>query len=570
MANLDDWGKGNETNQEMAKATQKSELGQKVSGKLKGKAKGLVKKGTKKVKDKLGADGLKQTAKGAGKVLQKAAKSTLKHPATWVVLALVFLLGGSGFTKSMSSTEQEMLVGGVPVNSILTEDGELSGEGVSILMSDCPELKVAEDGTHLVDKGAAKEANAKLVYSVFKSNGLSDEMIAGILGNMEHETEVVDPTCIEGIYNEPNQVGPRKQAAFADLDAWTTGTIFPKYEENGISISKAGYQGPSGKYYCGIGLIQWTGEGAEQILTVAQGLGRNWYDMDFQLAYMLSDAYYRKGFFAKWKAEPAQTVSEAAYYFAKWYEGNTSHGAVGRIEKAEAWYPIIQSWTVDSAYANSITALAGSMGLVETDNALAAKGKNCGTSSIGQYDNSSMAAAMVSYAYPSTSEAHNDGTAIYQQVHRYIFPGDSYFKSCDRSVACAVRWSGSDDTYPKGNTDYQLSYLRNSDKWESVGMAGSLTMADLQPGDVFCVSGHTFMYVGTELIQRFHPGANPSFDTVSGSLEDYSPGCCAQASEIIGRGGMDWNGHGEYEVFRCVKPDNSETYQAAGGAAVVE
>lgn len=86
---------------------------------------------------------------------------------------------------------------------------------------------------------------------------------------------------------------------------------------------------------------------------------------------------------------------------------------------------------------------------------------------------------------------------------------------------------------------------------------------------MFIVNGHTFMYVGTDLIQQFHAGTDPSYNSVSGSLEDWSPACDASTSSILGRGGQDWNGHGEYEVFRCVKPDNSTTYKDAGTSAVV-
>lgn len=590
MANLNQYGNRNQTDAAMEEASQSGE-GQKLFDKASHKAGGKVTGGVKrklfgkktgdapskpsvtelasKARNSVKEKGLIGAMKDGIRFKGQAAKGLLKNPMTWGVLALVLIFGKTAENLFADDSDAFGMTQDEFTTTLLTESGDLSEDGVAVLMSDCPKTKPASDDVHAVDKNASMEANARLVYSVFKSYGLSNEKIAGMLGNMQHETDIVDPTCIEGIYNEPNQVGPRKQEAFADLNAWTTGTIFPLYEKRGVSISKPGYMGLDGNYYCGIGLIQWTGEGAEHMISIANAMGKNWWSMDFQLAYMLSDTHYRKGFLQRWMGEGDQSVSDAAYYFAKWYEGNTSNGAVGRIAKAEEWLPIIETWEVDTAYVQSVMALSTTMGGVSGDTQMAKKADQCGTSR-GDYDNSSMASAMVSYAHPSTAAAHNDGTELYQAVHRAIFPGDSYFKSCDRSVACAVRWSGSDDTYPAGNTGFQLNYLKSSDKWESVGMAGSLTAEDLLPGDVFCVSGHTFMYVGTELVHQYHPDTDASYETVSGSLEDYSPGCCNQAADILSRNGQDWNGHGEYEVFRCVKPDNSPKYKDAGSTVHLE
>ena len=104
-------------------------------------------------------------------------------------------------------------------------------------------------------------------------------------------------------------------------------------------------------------------------------------------------------------------------------------------------------------------------------------------------------------------------------------------------------------------------------------MSGSVSMEDLAPGDVFILDGHTFMYVGHEIIEQVHgANANENADSVSASFGERSPGCGNDATNIVvTNGGMDWDpSRGQYEIFRCVQPDNSTTYQNAGSDSVIE
>ena len=575
MANLDEY----------MKEAEEDNLGKDMTNAAKGAvkkaAKKPVKKAMKRAKDRImdvtGANVLKASAKNGAKAAIKAVLNLVKtglskNPVTWVlwavlVIGCVILISAEGDTSSDSSQEAIIATSGeVSSSEEVPGSGQLSDDEVIILMSDCPETTV-EAGE--VDEDAATLRNAQQLYSVFKSYGLTDECISGILGNLSVESGI-DPTGVEGIYDEPFQMGPRKQEALADLDTYVVNVLFPLYESNGVSISQSGYQGTDG-YYCGLGLIQWTGPGAETFLRVADSLSYQWYTMNFQLAYMVCDSQYRPGFFAEWKENPSATPEEAATKFAHDYEGNTRMAQEERQAAARDWYEQMSSWSVDEALANSVLALAGSMGGIADDDAIGESADKCKTNSA--YDNSSIASAAVSYAYATQAEGNgNNGTELYQRVHDYIFPGDSYYMSCDRGVACAVRWSGSDDEYPSGPTNSQYDYLIASPKWESLGMAGDLTMEDLLPGDVFILDGHTFLYTGSEIIQSVHgENADPSYDSVSASYGERSPGCGADASQILARGGVDWDSsRGQYEVFRCVQPDNSTTYQNAGSDSVME
>ena len=434
-------------------------------------------------------------------------------------------------------------------------------------MSDCPELVKKESGE--VDEDAMMLKNAQSIFSVFKSYGLSDECISGILGNMSVEGGI-DPTAMEAIYDEPQQMGPKKTEANADLDAHTQNVVFPAYASAGVSINKDAYRADDGKYYCGLGLVQWTGPGAYQMISVGKSTGAQWYQMEYQLAYMLSDAHYRPGFFADWKKNPSGSPSDAALFFAAKYEGNTIMAQDERCAAAQDWYEKMASWEVNDAYYQSVLALSNSMGGVASDDDIGNRADNCGTNDA--YNNSSMASAAVSYAYATQEQGNgNNGTSLYQTVHDNIFPGDPHYMSCDRSVACAVRWSGSDDEFPAGPTGTQLSYLMSSPKWKNLGDSASVTMDQLQPGDIFCLDGHIFMYTGKVLIQQIHgSAAAESSDSVSGSFEERSPGCGNDATDIIvNRNGQDWIGRGTYQIFRCVQPDQSDTYKNAGSSSAV-
>lgn len=573
---------------EYLKDAEQNNLGQDLKQEAKKQAKKQIKKPIKKIgkrlknriMDVLGINRLKKMAKqGAKKVLKagmRAAGTALKsfltflvsNPVGWVV-GVILVTGGVALASQLK--EQD----GKELTSILNEStnesgtiGGLSDDEIAVLMSDCPELVKKESGK--VDEDATMLKNAQSIYSVFKSYGLSDASIAGILGNMSVEGSI-DPTAIEAIYDEPQQMGPKKTKANEDLDAHTQNVVFPAYASNGVNINKDAYKGDDGKYYCGLGLVQWTGPGAYQMLAVGASTGAKWYQLEYQLAYMLSDAHYRPGFFAEWKSKPSDSPTDAALYFAKGYEGNTIMAQSERCTAAEDWYTKMADWEVNDAYYQSVLALSNSMGGVASDNDIGDRADNCGTNDA--YDNASIASAAVSYAYPTQAQGNgNNGTALYQTVHDNIFPGDPHYMSCDRSVACAVRWSGSDDEFPAGPTGTQLSYLLSSPKWKHLGDSASVSMKDLAPGDIFCLDGHIFMYTGTELIQKIHgSAAAETSDSVSGSFEERSPGCGNDTTDIVvNRKGQDWIDRGTYQVFRCIKPDQSSTYKNAGSSSAVD
>ena len=69
--------------------------------------------------------------------------------------------------------------------------------------------KAADAKAEAVNTEAITLDNAKKVWSVFKAYGLSNEQIAGILGNWSVESGI-DPSGFEGIFSEHFQpTGPK-------------------------------------------------------------------------------------------------------------------------------------------------------------------------------------------------------------------------------------------------------------------------------------------------------------------------------------------------------------------------
>lgn len=103
--------------------------------------------------------------------------------------------------------------------------------------------------------------------------------------------------------------------------------------------------------------------------------------------------------------------------------------------------------------------------------------------------NKDLARAGCLIAWPTIENSKgNDGTELYQYIHDHVIEGDTIYKSCDRSVCTAVRWSGVDDNFPAGNTTTQLDYLVSSPNWVEIDWGGNVEM--LRPGDILIRKSH--------------------------------------------------------------------------------
>lgn len=422
-------------------------------------------------------------------------------------------------------------------------------------------VDAAQEGAgKTLNTNGTEDKEAQKIYSVLRTYGLKDNTIAGILGSWHRESHV-DPTSVEGIFDEPYEIGPRKKEALSHLASYTS------------KVSTGSSQYGSGSGACpGIGLGQWTGGNGLKLMAFAKKIHRNWYDLDTQLAYLLATPT-PTGMDAKtfWHGiENTNSVDAATAYFLTHWEG-VSGNALGEREKAANDFKRkMSNWKIDSKYGNSVLSLAKSLGASATQQAVSDAADACADAQTESGDNSNLVNAALSYAWDNEKLATgNNGTKLYQAVHDGIFPGDTYYMSCDRNVAMAVRWSGTDIHYPIGPTSAQLQYLASSKKWKKIGSTDHFDYDKLKPGDVMVKNGHTYLYVGNKAVQasikrgqhklsRVPKGA----DDVDASYGERSGGIGVEARYSI----ID-HGDGPYDIYRNINPDHSTKYKSVGASA---
>lgn len=393
------------------------------------------------------------------------------------------------------------------------------------------------------DIDAQTEVNAKGLYSVYKEAGFSNVQIAGVLGNFHKESNI-DPTSVEAIFNEPFSIGTRKQQAIdCNFDL-------------SVYAPDAGY---SYDYCAGVGLAGFTGPNNEQLRNFAESNHKNWYDLDVQIAFSIGQYASADWLNNTYKVTNYGNTNEATEAFMNGYERPAADAAdlAGRQAYAAEWYTRMGEWAVDVTYANSVLAMANTAIGDGNNQAVSVGLHDC--KSAQTYNNSSLAAAAVSYAYETKEQGmNNNGTELYKTVHDNVFPGDPYYQSCDRGVACAVRWSGYDDNYPAGAVGTQLDYCISSSKWTEVTNWDG-NPDNLQPGDIIFEGdnsrGHTLLYVGNAIIKAKYPNADESYCLVSASFNERSPGC------------QQWYSSDSRRIFRNVEKESNSQYTNAGAAA---
>lgn len=398
------------------------------------------------------------------------------------------------------------------------------------------------------DFSAQTEENAKTIYSVLSAWGMSNENIAGILGNWSHESGI-DPTSVETIFDEKFTIGPRKTDA--QLKNFKMAQVDPGYAARFPAID-----------LMGIGLGQWT-NGRNSLLTeYAKSINKPWYTLETQLGFMVSkDDPTRVGQVkALINNSEGGSVSAATSYFLTKWEG-INDGTLGTREAAAGtWFAKMGGWSKNQSLADSILAQSGSA-VTGANNASVAQAASQCKSFAGHVDNSSLVKAALSYAWPYNDEGKgNDGTDLYKYLHKEVLgESDHFFASCDRTVATAVRWSGTDDSYPAGGVSNQLAYLQGegSSKWKPVDYNGD--KSKLQPGDILLRTtggvSHTVMYVGEDSVKEVWGEGNYEAhgEIVSGSLNDRSP---TVGQFYTGSTGLDT----DYLAFRNVTKEQSSKF----------
>ncbi len=231
---------------------------------------------------------------------------------------------------------------------------------------------------------AARRRNAEKIWAIGKLSGMTDAQCAGVLGNLTVESDI-DPTAVEGIFTEPYQIGPRKTPLFDGneitpaMESYTTGTLFAIYAANGLSINHPAYRFTDGRFCAGLGLIQFTGYLAQGLMKYARDNGKNWYDMDLQIAAVIGGNATTRRRFQQFLADDVNAGSvhgAAASWLGIMEMGIESSAFMGmafnsRSEHAQEWYDMLSpdSFVITKRYrslAMSAVKIADIEGLAET------------------------------------------------------------------------------------------------------------------------------------------------------------------------------------------------------------
>lgn len=389
---------------------------------------------------------------------------------------------------------------------------------------------------------ADMEAMAQQIYGALSYVGMGDENIAGILGNFETESGV-DPTSVETIFDEPYEIGPKKQAAEA--------TDFNGYRL-GLQVEHAG-----------IGLGQWTNERGSALREYAEDKNGDWFTVDVQLAYAMSEDSGSDIFqdMIAGDSPGSDDPGDAANFFLRKWErpADPDGNEPIRRKQASAWYAKMGAWDKDPKLGQSILNMAEMEGKAANNEAVKKELRECANLSAGASGgNADAAEAFVSFAWPMYEDSKgNDGTDLYQWLHGEILKDDPYKASCDRSVATAVLWSGTDDSFPKGAVSEQERYVNGEgkDKWEKITLDAH-EEGNLEPGDILITQNHILMYLGEEAVAKVWP--DPSDHTPNavighGSLNDRSPG-------LDTFGGVTGDGR-KFTAYRSKGPEKNSKFK---------
>lgn len=203
-------------------------------------------------------------------------------------------------------------------------------------------------------------------------------------------------------------------------------------------------------------------------------------------------------------------------------------------------------------------------------------GRKCG----GSFDNSSIAAAAVSWAWLKGRNSDADVnltaldgtgcpkaylcTSLYCAIHDIVYPGDPYYSSCDRGAGTAVRASGSDDEYPAGNPVAQFDHMRsNPANWQDMGPLAS-AWSGMEPGDIIVSTSpnprHIIVFVGPDAVyEKWGSGVGDATYAVvhashSANLSSSrGPRCDLDGSFLLS------DSTHAYRVFRCTNEDTDSS-----------
>jgi hypothetical protein len=340
--------------------------------------------------------------------------------------AVSSFLGGavSVATAAVSIATTGALVTGLGVASIITV-----GMGNEVAqrdggLFDCSiDIRAAVDSADKDPVEASPEktlANAKLVFGVLSAWGMSDENVAGILGNWDAESGI-DPTGVETVTGEPFTLGPKKKDA--ESKNFNVDDVAPEY----------GAKFP-GVDLLGIGLGQWSNGRNTMLRDYAAGAGEaSWSTLETQLGFMISKDSGAPVIKHMIK-NPIGSAKEAAVYFHHEWEKSADTSMAKREAAANKWFAQMGAWEKNQSLADSILAQSGQTLGDANQNRVSAAQANCKT------DNKTLTAGLkeggltLEEAEALMETFKSEGDAVLAEAFGGGGPGDCGFGKADNCV----------------------------------------------------------------------------------------------------------------------------------------
>lgn len=369
----------------------------------------------------------------------------------------------------------------------------------------------------------SEEEAARWLWIACRGYGMPNQNIAAILGCLSVVSSM-DPGAMEFVSTRFDQENADWFEAADDPRLYTSFKVASYYQaiDSGYTGLGEEYLADDGSYYMGLGIGLWRGNKGKDFLKQADFLmDGKWNTIDYNIVYLLQEAApdgnerYGK-MLCQWKSGDLSVEDSVKLVATHWLGYPDGTDLSLETEKALQYKEMIATWTYDDLYAQGIKILVNRLDhhrVIDTFH----------------YDNSTPALAAVSISHQHMWDGYWDnGIELYRTVRDNVDDPWVVYKSCDRLIGAAYRWSGADIEFPMGNVNSQFHYVRNSDQWELIAVGGDISRDNLEPGDIFiCLGnvGHIWMYVGQDAIRAIYGNdfSPEDADSVSAGYAKWSP-----------------------------------------------
>ena len=139
--------------------------------------------------------------------------------------------------------------------------------------------------------------------------------------------------------------------------------------------------------------------------------------------------------------------------------------------------------------------------------------------------------------------------------------GQDELTDCGVFVATVMRMSGADPDYARRGTSVQMDYLRSSGKYDLFDNLNN--EGQLQPGDIFIIDGHTYLYTG-----NYEGSDGRTYNAASASLARPRAGGDATCTSPTTAATTRWPGSSRSGSARLMD-ENRRLFMLSGTVVVI-